>query len=133
MNHDNTISIETECNEANQCKQTAISQKHIIAFLLLIIVMMSGLMLLQNQKAKLKEHEAYVLSVLIDLQEDHLFLKYGVRPNEIGLEDLRSEWVDNPCYETAINYSDALSLVIESFEGSKDSEEPPLVTGFLKV
>ena len=93
-----------------------VTAKHVCIFLLVVILMMSVLMVQQNQYAKVKEDHAYASAVLICLQEEHLLIKYGLIPSQVGLSDLREAWIDNPCYETANTYTDALSEVIDKLE-----------------
>ena len=76
-----------------------------------------------KQKYELEKEEAYVLSVLINAQEDHLRLKYGVEPEDVGLGELRDVWAYKPCKETAQAYSDALQMVIDVLSKPKPSEE----------
>lgn len=93
-----------------------VSAKHVCIFLVVVILMMGVLMVQQYQHTKIKEEHAYASAALICLQEEHLLLKYGLIPSQVGLGDLRDAWIDNPCYETANTYTDALSEVIDKLE-----------------
>jgi hypothetical protein len=68
------------------------------------------------------QEEAFVLSLNINVLEENLLLEYGLFPEDVGLDELRSEWYFNPCYETAMEYFDGLFTVyeclIEDFEES---------------
>lgn len=69
-----------------------------------------------KQYSNIVEQKAYMLSVTINLLEDNLMMKYGAFPQEIGFEKLRSAWIDNPCYETALAYYEALSSFFEYYD-----------------
>ena len=104
-------------------KVVSLNSKHVVVFLLIIIAFMAVYMGQLKQKYELEKEEAYVLSVLINAQEDHLRLKYGVEPKDVGLGDLRDAWAYKPCKETAQAYSDALQMVIDVLSKTKPSEE----------
>lgn len=103
-------------------------RKKTVPWYLLIIIMMA-IMLITNaaqmrqykQYADTLEQQAYVLSVSINLLEENLLFKYQVLPQDIGFEDLRSAWIDNPCYETAKPYYDALKQALDYIEGTSDT------------
>lgn len=103
-------------------------RKKTVPWYLLIIVMMA-IMLIMNaaqmhqykQYSETLEQQAYVLSVSINLLEDNLLFKYQVLPQDIGFEDLRSAWIDNPCYETAKPYYDALKQALDYIEGTSET------------
>ena len=99
-----------------------VKSRSIIALLLTIILLMSIFIYFEHQKSELAEQEAYLLSALITLQEDNLFLAYGLLPKDIGLQELKDAWTDSPCYETATKYSNALRTVLEKLE---ESSLPP--------
>lgn len=93
-----------------------VSAKHVCIFLLAVILMMAALMVQQYQTTKVMEEHAYTAAALICLQEEHLLLKYGLIPSQVGLSDLRDAWINTPCYETANMYTDALANVIKRIE-----------------
>ena len=103
-------------------KGVSLNSKHVVVFLLIIIAFMAVYMGQLKQKCDLEKKEAYVLSVLINAQEDHLRLKYGAEPEDVGLGELRDAWAYNPCKETAQAYSDALQMVIEILSEGGPSE-----------
>lgn len=103
-------------------KSVSLTSKHVVVFLLIIIAFMAVYMGQLKQKYELEKEEAYVLSVLINAQENHLRLKYGVEPEDVGLGELRDAWAYNPNQETAQAYSDALQMVIDILNEDKPSE-----------
>lgn len=89
----------------------------VIIGLLLIMLLTSWVQLHQYRVySDAVEQEAYLLSVTINLLEDNLLIQYGIFPEEVGLDNLRSAWISNPCYETAIAYYEALSDFFEHFD-----------------
>lgn len=85
-----------------------------------IILLMGALTMYQNNELnKLKVYDAYLTCSLIDAQEDHLLLKYGLFPKDVGLGELEEAWEENPCEETSKAYSEALSHVIDQLESKK--------------
>lgn len=103
-------------------KSVSLTSKHVVVFLLFIIAFMAVYMGQLKQKYELEKEEAYVLSVLINAQENHLRLKYGAEPEDVGLGELRDAWAYNPNKETAQAYSDALQMVIDILSEDKPSE-----------
>lgn len=104
-------------------KCVSLNSKHVVVFLLIIIAFMAVHMGQLKQKYELEKEEAYVLSVLINAQEDHLRLKYGAEPEDVGLGELRDAWAYNPNKETAQTYSDALQMVIDILSEGAPSEK----------
>ncbi len=104
-------------------KGVSLTSKHVVVFLLIIIVFMAMYMGQLKQKYELEKEEAYVLSVLINAQEDHLRLKFGATPEDVGLGELRDAWAYRPCKETAQAYSDALQMVIDVLSERAPSEK----------
>lgn len=103
-------------------------RKKIIPWYLLIIIMMSCMLIMNalhmhqyKQYSETIEHQAYVLSVSINLLEDNLLFNYQVLPQDIGFEDLRSAWINDPCYETAKPYYDALKQALDYIEGTSET------------
>lgn len=94
-------------------------EKFVIGLLILIIVFMAMFMWQHDQNRKLETEEAYLISMMINLQEDNLLLGYGLFPSDVGLEKLQSTWINNPCYDTAYEYSEALGIVLEELSGGK--------------
>ena len=104
---------------------------------LLIIVFMATMLVMNaieirqyKQYSEAVEKQAYVLSVSINLLEETLLFNHHVLPEDIGFEELRSAWISDPCYETAMPYYEALKAALEYFENNTESEptfEPILV------
>lgn len=94
-----------------------ISWHSVIIVMLTLSLIMSAIQVHQYREyGKALEREAYVISVSINLMEDTLMFKYGVLPEDIGFEELRSTWIDNPCHETSMAYYNALQYALDYFE-----------------
>ena len=87
--------------------------RFVILILIMVIAFQVIYMFQLKEKYELEKQEAYVISVLINAQENNLRMKYGLTPKEVGLAELRDAWISNPCSETAHAYSDALDQVLE--------------------
>ena len=87
--------------------------KFVILILIMIVAFQVIYMFQLKEKYELEKQEAYVISVLINAQENNLGMKYSLTPKDVGLEGLRDEWIRNPCSKTAHAYSDALDQVLE--------------------
>ena len=108
--------------------------RKVLAILILMSVVMGCLLIYQNvQKHKMMEEHAYVSAVMISLQEEHLVLKYGLLPSQVGLSQLRDAWIDNPCYETTVAYCDGLTRVIEELEKSPEPTKDNYLKGLVTV
>lgn len=101
-------------------------RKKIIFWYSLVFVMLVVMLITTSlQVSQYKEYgevlakEAYVISVSIDLMEDTLMFKYGVLPEDIGFDGLRSAWIENPCHETSMAYYNALKYALDCFEQGK--------------
>lgn len=104
-------------------KKTTIPWYSLIVLMMAIMFVMNAFQLRQyKQYSAALEQQAYVISVSINLLEDNLLFKYQVLPQDIGFEDLRSAWIDNPCYETAKAYYDALREALEYIEGTSETQ-----------
>ena len=116
--HDNSSSEQNCCCE----EQTPSIKKGmplsllIIAMLLIMLAMNAIEMHQYKQYSEVVEHEAYVLSVSINLLEDNLLFNYGLLPEDLGFGELREAWLSNACYETAMSYYEALREAWEYFE-----------------
>ena len=118
---------QAESSQANSDNARPSSRKGVPLYLLIIAMM--AIMLIMNaieirqykQYSEAVEQQAYVLSVSINLLEDTLLFNYHVLPEDIGFEDLRSAWIDNPCYETAMPYYEALKTALDYFENGSES------------
>lgn len=95
----------------------------IIAMLTVLLIMTSLQVSQQKEYGAVIAKEAYVISVSINLMEDTLMFKYGVLPEDIGLDDLRSRWIDTPCHETAEAYYTALKSALDYFKHGQSPEE----------
>ena len=100
-------------------KRTIPWHSFIIAMLVITLIMTSTLAYQYREYGKSLEKEAYVISVSINLMEDNLMFKYGVLPEDIGFEELRSAWIENPCHETSMAYYNALKDALDYFEQNK--------------
>ena len=92
--------------------------------LLVVIILLAIAILYQcHQNAKAAERYAYVVSSAISQMEDYLYLKYDKRPSELGLEELQTAWLYNPCRQTAVPYYEALAEAMEylSFENTPEA------------
>lgn len=107
-------------DECTSRKQMPI-HKVVIVCLTIIVAMLVTLMVQQSMLNNLKVKEAYAISVLISLQEESLVLQ-GYLPSDVGLSYLRQKWIDNPCIETAMEYNEALSEVLEFLKTGKKKE-----------
>lgn len=88
-----------------------------IIVMLVIMLIMNAIQVYQYKEyGKALEKEAYLISVSINLMEDNLLFKYGVLPEDIGFEELRSAWISNPCYETSMAYYNALQDALDYFD-----------------
>ncbi len=101
--------IDTGTEEIRYWKNCARSLL-LCGFALMICLFISHTMYKQEKEL------AYQMSAVVTLQEEILFLEYRLLPEDVGLEDLRSEWFSNPCYNTIYEYSAALELVLEYLE-----------------
>lgn len=110
-------------DDGNSFRRRIQLDKFLIAMFIMITVFMALLMWQNNQKNKLEKQEAYLISVMINLQEENLLLEYGFLPRDVGLGEIRSAWVENPCYETARAYSDALKVVLDYLSGESKTYE----------
>lgn len=110
-------------DDGNSFRRRIQLDKFLIAMFIMITVFMALLMWQNNQKNKLEKQEAYLISVMINLQEENLLLEYGFLPRDVGLGEIRSAWVENPCYETARAYSDALKVVLDYLSGESKTHE----------
>ena len=110
-------------DDGNSFRRRIQLDKFLIAMFIMITVFMALLMWQNNQKNKLEKKEAYLVSVMINLQEENLLLEYGFLPRDVGLGEIRSAWVENPCYETARAYSDALKVVLDYLSGESKTHE----------
>lgn len=110
-------------DDGNSFRRRIPLDKFLIAMLIMITVFMALLMWQNNQKNELEKQEAYLVSVMINLQEENLLLEYGFLPRDVGLGEIRSAWVENPCYETAHTYSDALKAVLDYLSGESKTHE----------
>ena len=100
-----------------------LSWRNLLIILLVMMVISSTILGLQYKKyANLQTKEAYVISAAINLIEDNMFLKYGVFPKEVGLADLRSDWINSPNYETAKAYFEALEDKYEILDTENESK-----------
>lgn len=104
------------------------SDRRFLTFFIIAMVICAflaiGYLNQQKELYELQTHEAYLISSLIDSQENSLLLKYQLFPEQVGLGELRSAWKDNPCYETSHAYSDALSKVLEYLENGQTPFTP---------
>lgn len=116
--------------ESLHLRKSEVSKLHFEKILIGIIGLLVVLLCIQLNQQKnysnLVEHRAYVLSSGIDLMEDNLLFKYGLFPQDIGLNDLRDNWIDDPCYETSILYYQALKEVL-AYLSSETVSEPTTV------
>lgn len=118
---------QSEFNQADNDNARPSSRKGVpwhlfIIGMLAIMLVMTALEIHQyKQYSEAVEQQAYVLSVSINLLEDTLLFNYQVLPEDIGFEDLRSAWIDNPCYETAMPYYEALKTALDYFENGSES------------
>lgn len=99
-----------------------------LPWLLLVVVFMAAMLIMNaveirqyKQYSETLEQQAYVLSVSINLLEDTLLFNYKILPEDIGFEELRSTWISNPCYETAMPYYEALRQAVDHFENNYES------------
>lgn len=106
-------------------------QSFIIVMLVLMLIMSSIQVYQYREYGKALEKEAYVVSVAINLLEDNLMFKYGVLPEDLGFEKLRSAWIEDPCYETSMAYYNALNDALDFFE--HDNDKPTFTSEPLKV
>ena len=67
--------------------------KFVILILIMIVAFQVIYMFQLKEKYELEKQEAYVISVLINAQENNLRMKYSLTPKEVGLEGLRDEWI----------------------------------------
>lgn len=95
----------------------------IIGALLIMLVMNVIEVHQYKQYSAAVEQEAYVLSVSINLLEDTLLFNYRVLPQDIGFEELRSAWISNPCYETAMPYYEALKSALDYLDNTSEPTE----------
>lgn len=95
--------------------------KFITGFLILMLIMGGIYHFQYRQYAKTLEQQAYVISTAILLYEENLVYGYGVLPEDVGLGDFREAWIDDPCYDTAFAYYEALQDLFEYFE----NDSPP--------
>lgn len=122
MDEKNVVTTDSTEEMVYYSDKAPILTRKVCVFFLLVALVMAGLTAYQLYKTdKVKEEHAYVSAALISLQEEHLMLKYGVFPADVGLGALRDAWIDNPCYETTIAYCDGLTRVIEALE---DADNP---------
>lgn len=110
-------------DDGNSFKKRIPLDKFLLLMLIVITVFMALLMWQNNQKNELEKQEAYLVSMMINLQEDNLLLEYGFLPNEVGLGELRAAWISNPCYETAHAYNDALQALLDYLSGDSKKHE----------
>lgn len=110
-------------DDGNSFRRRIPLDKFLIVMFIMITVFMALLMWQNNQKNELEKQEAYLVSVMINLQEENLLLEYGFLPRDVGLGEIRSAWVENPCYETAHAYSDALEAVLDYLSGESKTHE----------
>jgi hypothetical protein len=104
---------EMETQDYNVKKKTIRLSTAIIILLTMALLFCIITMHQKNVLNDINVQHAYTICSLIDSQEEHLFLKYHILPDQVGLGTLRDAWKENPCYETAITYSDALGAAIE--------------------
>lgn len=110
-------------DDGNSFRRRIPLDKFLVIMLTVITVFMALIMWQNNQKNELEKQEAYLVSVMINLQEENLLLEYGFLPSDVGLGEIRSAWVENPCYETAHAYSDALEAVLDYLSGESKTHE----------
>ena len=110
-------------DEGNSFGRRIPLDKFLVIMLTVITVFMALIMWQNNQKNELEKQEAYLVPVMINLQEENLLLEYGFLPSDVGLGEIRSAWVANPCYETAHVYSDALEAVLDYLSGDSKTHE----------
>lgn len=109
------------CNDSNRSSDSkkGFPLHYLIIVMLAIMLIINAIQSYQYKEyAEVIEKEAYVISVSINLLEDTLMFKHGILPEDIGLEELRSAWISDPCYETAISYYTALKDALEYFENT---------------
>lgn len=110
-------------NNGETTPPSLVSDRKFLTFFIIAMVISAflaiGYLNQQKQLYELQTQEAYLISSLINSQEDSLLLKYKLFPEEVGLGELREAWKDNPCYKTSCAYSDALSKVLEYLEKGK--------------
>ena len=112
-------------------RKKTISWHSLIVVMLAITLIMTSLQVYQYKEyGKALAKEAYVISVSINLMEDSLMFKYGVLPEDIGFEDLRSAWIENPCHETSTAYYNALKDALDYFD---NGQKPPQALTPIKV
>ena len=83
---------------------------------LLIVAALIVCLFQQNSLAKVKEEEAYLLSLVVSEYEDILFFKYQILPEHIGLGEYKNAWTNNPCYDTIFPYYEKLSEAVNQLE-----------------
>lgn len=111
-------------------KRTIPWHSFIIVMLVITLIMSSIQAYQYKEYGKALAKEAYVISVSINLMEDNLMFKYGVLPEDIGFEELRSAWIENPCHETSMAYYNALKDALDYFE---QEQTPSKTNNLIKV
>lgn len=137
MNGESNLVINENAIEDNQPEEKSCNEmktmKQIVLGLLLIIAMLLGCFYMQHQIYEQETQEAYLMSVVVNLLEDRLLLEYGVLPRHVGLGNLRSAWIDNPCYETIKPYYQALDKLLNELENGKNPFESTIIGDPLPV
>lgn len=122
--HDSHIdSVPNNSGSANSYRKKSIPWYLLIIIMMATMLVMNAVQMRQyKQYSETIEQQAYVLSVSINLLEENLLFKYQVLPQDIGFEELRSAWINNPSYETAKPYYDALKQALDYIEGTSETE-----------